>query len=128
MQIGSLGMTDERDGAALLTLSEARHGSAIVLAAVGDVDVATGPQLRALLSDALGEAGIEAVVLDLRGVTFMGSTAIAVLVDAHWEAGQAGKSLRLVAGDSRSVVRPLEAAGVASMFADYPDVEKALRG
>lgn len=120
-------MTDERGGP-LLTLSEARHGSVIVLAAAGDVDVATGPQLRTVLSDALGEPGVEAVVLDLRDVTFMGSTAIAVLVDAHWEAGQAGKSLRLVAGESRAVIRPLEAAGVASMFAEYTDVEKALHG
>jgi len=127
-QIGSLGMTDERDEAPLLALSEARHGSVVVLSAVGEVDVATGPQLRAALADALGEEGVDVVVVDLSGVTFMGSTAIAVLVDAHWEAGQAGKSLRLVSGESRSVMRPLEAAGVATMFAEYADVEKALRG
>lgn len=121
-------MTDQRDGAPLLTLSEARHGAVTVLAADGEIDVATGPQLRAALSRALSEPGVDAVVVDLGAVTFMGSTAIAVLVDAHWEAGQVGRSLRLVVGSSRAVMRPLEAAGVASLFAEYGDVATAVRG
>ncbi|MGQ0574238.1 MAG: STAS domain-containing protein [Pseudonocardia sp.] len=120
-------MTDQRDGAPLLTLSDARHGSAVVLSACGEIDVATGPQLRAALSEALGEGGVDTVVVDLCGITFMGSTAIAVLVDAHWEAGQSGRSMRLVTGETRAVMRPLEAAGVASLFTEYADVGAALR-
>lgn len=123
-------MTDDRDGTdtPLLTLSEARQGSAVVLVAEGEIDVATGPQLRTVLSAHLAAPDAEAVVVDLRGVTFMGSTAIAVLVDANWEAGQRGKSVRLVVGDSRAVLRPLEAAGVANLFAEYPDVADAVSG
>lgn len=121
-------MTDQRDGAPLLTLSEARHGSVTVLTADGEIDVSTGPQLRAALSEVLAQDGADAVVVDLSGITFMGSTAIAVLVDAHWEAGQLGRSLRLVVGSSRAVMRPLEAAGVASLFAEYDDVGTAVRG
>lgn len=121
-------MTDERGRAPLLTLTEARHGPVVVLTAAGEIDVATGPQLRAALSRILEEEGVEVAVLDLTGVRFMGSTGIAVLVDAHWEAGQTGKAVRLVVGETRAVMRPLEAAGVAGMFAEYDDVEKALRG
>jgi anti-anti-sigma factor len=121
-------MTDQRDGAPLLTLSEARQGSAVVLTATGEIDVSTGPQLRTALSRVLAEEGFDAVVVDLRAITFMGSTAIAVLVDAHWEAGQVGRSLRLVVGSSRTVMRPLEAAGVASLFSEYGDVAAAVRG
>lgn len=125
VSISSGRMTDERDGP-LFTLSTDRHGSVVVLVAAGEIDVSTGPQLRAVLADALGEPGVDAVVVDASDVTFMGSTAIAVLVDANWEAGQRGKDLRLVVGGTRAVMHPLEAAGVASLFAEYPDVQGAL--
>jgi anti-sigma B factor antagonist len=121
-------MTDRRDAAPLLTLAGNRHGSAAVLTAAGEIDFATGPQLRAALAEVLAEDGVEAVIVDLREVVFMGSTAIAVLVDARWEAGQLGRALRLVVGDTRAVMRPLEAAGVASMFAEYADVPAAVQG
>jgi len=121
-------MTDERDGidAPLLALSAERQGRAVVVTATGEIDVATGPQLRAVLATHLASDDVEAVVVDLSGVTFMGSTAIAVLVDANWEAGQRGRSLRLVVGTARAVVRPLEAAGVATLFAEFADVQGAL--
>lgn len=121
-------MTDEHDAAdaPLLTLAESRRGSGVVLAATGEIDVATGPQLRAALAAALAGPGVDAVIVDLTGVTFMGSTGIAVLVDANWEAGQRSKNLRLVLGAGQAVRRPLEAAGVASLIAEYPDVAHAL--
>lgn len=118
-------MDDGSDGP-LLTLTESRHASTVVVTATGEIDVATGPQLRATLATHLAADGTKAVVVDLAGVTFMGSTAIAVLVDAHWEAGQRGKTLRLVVGETRAVLRPLEAAGVAGMFEAFAGVDGAL--
>lgn len=110
----------------LLTLTETRHGPAVVVTAAGEIDVATGPHLRATLAGHLAADDIEAVVVDVSGVTFMGSTAIAVLVDANWEAGQRGKDLRLVVGGNRAAMRPLAAAGVAGLFAEFADVDGAL--
>jgi len=110
-----------------LTLAEARHGSTVVLTATGEIDVATGPQVRALLADHLAAEDVEAVVVDLSAVTFMGSTAVAVLVDANWEAGQRGKDLRLVVGRTRAVMRPLDAAGVAGLFTEFDDVGEAVQ-
>jgi anti-anti-sigma factor len=52
------------------------------------------------------------VTADLRPVTFMSSTGIAVLVDAHWEAGQRGKELRVLVGDNHAVLQPLRMTGV----------------
>lgn len=117
-------MTDERAAAPLLTLAESRQGPGVVLAVTGEIDVATGPQLRTALADVLAVPDVDPVVVDLTGVTFMGSTGIAVLVDANWEAGERSKNLRLVLGSS--VRRPLEAAGVVSLIAEYPDVAHAL--
>lgn len=119
-------MTDDYDDAPLLTLSDARHGPALVLSVTGDIDVLTGPQLRAALAEALGAADVDPVVVDLTGVTFMGSTGIAVLVDANWEAGQRSKSLRLVIGGAKAVLRPFEAAGVLALFDDYAEVGRAV--
>jgi len=127
--IGMLDGSDETvDGGQLLALAETRHGSVVVLVATGEIDVSTGPHLRAALADRLAEPEVDAVVVDLSGVTFMGSTAIAVLVDANWEAGQRGKELRFVMGGARAVLRPLEAAGVTSLLGEYADVEAALGG
>lgn len=42
----------------------------------------------------------------------MSSTGIAVLIDAHWQATQHGKSLHIVVGDNHAVIHPLRMTGV----------------
>jgi anti-sigma B factor antagonist len=118
---------DEGTGdAELLTIRRSGHGNALVLTVTGELDVATGPRLRAMLADALAEQATERVVVDLTRVTFMGSTGIAVLVDASWEADQRGRTLRVVTGSAPAVVRPLTATGVDSLLATHPDLDSAL--
>lgn len=123
-------MTEERDEVIderqLLVIDQARHGHALVLSVCGELDMRTGPRLRGALATALGAEGCDAVIVDLTGVTFMGSTGIAVLVDANWEATQNSKDLRVVVDQVRPVRRALQASGVDTLLADYPDVESAL--
>ncbi|HVL85080.1 MAG TPA: STAS domain-containing protein [Pseudonocardia sp.] len=117
--------TDVTGRGPLITIDGVRHGETLVLTVAGELDVATGPRLRAELADAL-EAPGAVVVLDLTGVTFMGSTGIAVLVDADWQARQRGAQLRVVVDDTRAVVRPLDAAGIRRHLAAYADLDSAL--
>lgn len=87
-----------------------------VLVVEGEIDVATGTKLRAALAASLAEANVDVVVADLRAVTFMSSTGIAVLVDANAEAKHVGKSLRLLTAGNRAVLGPLRTTGVDALL------------
>lgn len=81
-----------------------------VLAVSGELDLATSPELEAELQRA--NSGPELLVLDLRGVTFMDSTGLSLLVKAHRRAQDAHRRLAVVRG-SAQVQRLLMLTGVA---------------
>jgi anti-sigma B factor antagonist len=111
----------------LLTVEPARVGSSVVVAVKGEIDIATGPRLRAALAEALDEPGDGPVVVDLSKVTFLGSTGVAVLVDADWQANQRKRDLRVVVDRERpAVVRPLESTGIDRLLSTYGDLQSAL--
>lgn len=58
------------------------HGGVTVLAASGAVDMATSPQFRAAIVEALADDPA-ALVIDLLGVEFFGSAGVSVLVDTR---------------------------------------------
>lgn len=89
-----------------------RHRTAAgvrVVAVSGEIDLATAPQVRDALAPR--EDGETAVVLDLRETTFLDSSGIRVLVEAH-RAGEADGIPFSVAG-SAPVRDLLETTGVA---------------
>jgi anti-sigma B factor antagonist len=67
------------------------------------------------------------VVLDLTGVTFLGSAGLTILIEAVEFAGATGRPLRVVAATPR-VLRPMQIAGLHSVFEFYPSVHDALAG
>ena len=68
----------------------------------------------------------ERCVLDLSGVSFLGSSGLAVLVEARDQAQRSSGELRLVCS-SRIVLRALEATGLRELFDISPDLATALR-
>ena len=84
--------TEDRDGGTHLTLH-------------GELDLATAPELEQLVNERLDDG--QEVVVDLRGLEFMDSSGIRVLVAAHARAGRTGG--RLV------VVRPRPNSAVAKI-------------
>jgi anti-sigma B factor antagonist len=84
--------TSDRDGRAHLTLR-------------GELDLATAPELEQLVNERLDTG--EDVVVDLRGLEFMDSSGIRVLVAAHARAGRTGARL--------FVVRPATGTAVAKI-------------
>ena len=65
-----------------LVLSESRIGHRLVLAAEGEVDIASADELRAALAAAVHSGAVE-IWLDLTDVEFMDSTGITAVVDAR---------------------------------------------
>jgi anti-sigma B factor antagonist len=69
---------------------------AVVVAPQGELDLATAP----LLADALAPLRERTVLLDLRGLGFIDSSGLAVVVTAWRNASDAGGVLRCVEGPS----------------------------
>jgi anti-sigma B factor antagonist len=98
----------------------------VVIEVGGEVDMLTSPQLRSLVLDQFSPtAGIELVVLDLEGVTFLGTSGLAVLIEVREAAHAAGIELRL-ACTARRVLRPLTIAGLIPLFDIHDTIERAL--
>lgn len=89
-------------------------GERRVIAARGDVDLASSPRLRTELLDSLGGDG-RTVALDLSGVRYMDSSGVATLVEGLRRAGETGAELRLVA-PSDQVRKVLEMTRLETVF------------
>ena len=91
-----------------------RSDGGVVVGVVGELDLATAPQLRDSLV-ALSEEGQTQVVLDLTRLSFIDSTGLSVLVMALNRARADGGSV-LLRNPSQSVLRILEITGLVSVF------------
>jgi anti-sigma B factor antagonist len=83
---------------------------ATVVTVTGELDLATSPELEAELERTT--TGPDLVILDLRGVSFMDSTGLSLLVKAQRRAQDAQQQLAVVKGGAQ-VQRLLKLTGVA---------------
>ncbi len=84
--------------------------SSIAVSVTGELDVATVPAVEAALRRAEA-CGADEVVLDLSGLTFIGSAGLRLILEADDRARSAGHRLTLRTG--AAVVRTVELAGAA---------------
>lgn len=92
----------------------------------GELDILTTPHVARLMESPLaGDA--EVIVMDLSGVTFMASAALALLVEIRRRTQDRGMTLRLVTGP-RCVERSLQLNGLmdGGVFATFPTVSAAV--
>jgi anti-anti-sigma factor len=75
---------------------ESENGATIV-AVKGEIDLATAPQLERSLA-AAEQDDANGLVLDLRGVTFLDSTALHVLLRCSERLNETGRKLHVVCG------------------------------
>jgi anti-sigma B factor antagonist len=110
----------------LLTVEVVPREDAVLVTAVGEVDLMTAPRLCAALHTALRRAAGVPVVVDLTGVTLLGSNGLAALVDAARQAQDLDEPLRLVVDHARPVLHPLRITGLDHVLALYPSLDAAL--
>jgi anti-anti-sigma factor len=86
----------------------------------GELDIATSPQLEQAVLEATAHA-VPELVLDLRELTFMDSTGLRTLAQAHVKAERAGTVLSIWRGP-RQIERVLEISGLGPLLplADAP--------
>lgn len=85
-----------------------------VITVVGEIDVATAPQLRESLHRVIAR-GQSTVVLDMLAVTFLDSTALGVLVGGLKRCRELGGELHVVVADAR-IRKIFEITGLNKVF------------
>lgn len=100
---------------------------AVVISAVGEVDMATVPQLEQALTPGRGgpDPGTR-LILDLTQVSFLGSAGLATVITAATKIDQQGGSLHLVVGHQHAVLRALEITGLDKLLPLHETLDDAL--
>ena len=81
------------------------------VAVSGEVDTLTAPAVRAAVDSAAAQDGVDEVLVDLRGVTFLDSAGICALAAGHGAAVAGRSRVRLLCSPG-SVVRVLQLTGL----------------
>jgi len=99
------------------------HGASVVASVRGELDVVSSQRFDDFLSEAA--AASDRVILDLSGVDFMDTTALAVIV-GHWRRQLAAGGLFFLAGARYRYVKALWITGLADRLPMYAGVDEAL--
>lgn len=100
-----------------LPLALSPAGRVGLLTPSGELDVAVAADLRTALREAVG-SGAAVVVIDLRDVTFLDSTVLGVVVEAHRALGD-GRRLRVVHAKGLAL-RTLQLTGLDTVLDTVP--------
>jgi anti-sigma B factor antagonist len=99
------------------------HGASVVVAVHGELDVTSSQRLDDSLSE--GGPGVGRVILDLSGVDFMDTTALAVII-SHWRRHVESGGMFLIAGARYRYTKALWITGLADRLPMYDSVDEAL--
>ena len=99
-------------------------GELALISVSGELDLYTAQRLQARIDEA-GAVGADTVVVDLSEVSFIDSTALAVLVQETRRLEGRGHSLVLVTNDPRTK-RVVEVTGLNRVLRTYPTLQDAL--
>ena len=121
------------EGDSLLNLTTTRIGSMAVVTVEGELDLHTARSLMGAVDEALAWPDLSAIVIDLSGVTFLGSSGLGTLAElatrtpASRHAEERPVPVRLVApADNRAVLRPWEVMKLEPILPLFHDVASAL--
>jgi len=106
-----------------LCFSMEPHGASVVASVRGELDVVSRQRFDDFLAEAAATS--DRVILDMSGVDFMDTTALAVIV-SHWRRQVAAGGLFSLAGARYRYVKALWITGLADRMPMYDTVDEAL--
>jgi anti-anti-sigma factor len=95
-----------------------------VVAASGELDMLTAPQLRDAVQSALSKTP-SGLIVDLTQVDFLGSAGMQVLMEAHNQTSGTQTRFAVVA-DGSATSRPLKITGIADVIDLFSSLDDAL--
>lgn len=95
------------------------EGSAVV-APSGELDISTAPQLRAALRDLEPRPAL--LFIDLRGLTFLDTSGLQLILEERQRAEDDGRELRIVRG-APPLHRLFELAGLGAHLPFFDDID-----
>ena len=93
-----------------LSITAEPQGDGVRVVFTGELDIAGAREAEEALRQAESDGG-SALTIDLRGLTFMDSTGLRLLVAADRRAGESGRTLRIVRGPD-PIQRVLDLTGL----------------
>jgi anti-sigma B factor antagonist len=106
-----------------LRFSMEPHGASVVVGVHGELDIVSRQRFDDCLSEAA--ASSDRVILDLSGVDFMDTSALAVIV-GHWRRQVAVDGMFLLAGARYRYTKALWITGLADRLPMYDTVDEAV--
>ncbi len=106
-----------------LRFSMEPHGASVVASVWGELDIVSSQRFDDFLAEAAATS--DRVILDLSGVDFMDTTALAVIV-GHWRRQVEAGGLFLLAGARYRYTKVLWITGLADRLPMYDTVDEAL--
>ena len=100
-----------------------RRDGAVVVSLAGELDLYNAEEVRTAMREVLAEEP-KVLVVDLEQVTFIDSTALGVLVDAHRRMG--GRDKFRLAAPGLETKRALEVSGLDQHFSVHDSVADAV--
>jgi anti-sigma B factor antagonist len=105
------------------SLSAESRGDTMIITISGDLDIVTSPQLDEYLTQA--EAGHSMIILDFGQVSFLDTSALAVIV-GHWKKAEAKGGTLALANARYRYTKTLWITGLADRLALYDTVDQGL--
>jgi anti-anti-sigma factor len=101
-----------------------RRNDAVVIVVSGELDLGSADKLRAVLHGP--DAQARTVILDLRGVTFIDSSGLGVIVGHNRRATEEEFRFAVAVGGAKTVGRVLDLSGLRATLAIIEDPEELL--
>ena len=105
-------------------LRSTRIGDAVVIAIVGEIDMATAPEVSRAIDSGHDDAG--RVVVDLSEVTFLDSSALNVFVQSQQELAQRDIGFRIVSPADHAVRNVFEITRLTEPLSVVDSIDEAL--